>query len=106
MSGSRSASRVARRPPSRLVELTQKRIRAPGHVPTPPRPQTGFASGRPSPRGLPHPVYKGAGISANPLQALGVLLRAPDINVGAAADHGRGFLVERADDAPGRADDQ
>ena len=34
----------------------RQELRVPGHVPTPPRPQTGFASGRPSPKGRPHPV--------------------------------------------------
>ena len=33
-----------------LARAEAMEIRDPGHVPTPPRPQTGFASGRPSPR--------------------------------------------------------
>ena len=50
---------VARRPASGDLHrhLTLNRtleLRDPGHVPTPPRPQTGFARGRPSPRGRPH----------------------------------------------------
>ena len=36
-----------RRPADR--ERLSKELRVPGHVPTPPRPQTGFARGRPSP---------------------------------------------------------
>ena len=36
------------------LNATNKELRDPGHVPTPPRPQTGFARGRPSPRGRPH----------------------------------------------------
>ena len=33
----------------------QQELRVPGHVPTPPRPQTGFARGRLSPKSRPHP---------------------------------------------------
>src|SRR5580700_2781768 len=33
---------------------SHKELRVPGHVPTPPRPQTGFARGRLSPKGRPH----------------------------------------------------
>ena len=104
------------RPPSRRVDAGRMRLmrgknrnRGPGHVPTPPRPQTGFASGRPSPRGRPHLFENGKPCvwkSADPLQAGGILLEAPHIDVGAAADQVGRFLVERADDARGRADDQ
>src|SRR5450830_1803753 len=52
------------------------------------------------------PCFYGAGFSADALQALGVLPRAPHIDVGAAANNGHQFVVERADRARGRADDQ
>ena len=39
--------------PLNCVNL-RKELRDPGHVPTPPRPQTGFARGRLSPRRRPH----------------------------------------------------
>src|SRR5690348_17822914 len=42
------------RPPLPPLAETNTELRGPGHVPTPPRPQTGFARGRPSPRGRPH----------------------------------------------------
>ena len=47
MFGSRSAIPVRRALPPLHVELEE--LREPGHVPTPPRPQTGFACGRLSP---------------------------------------------------------
>ena len=40
-------------PPRRRAEQ-RSGARDPGHVPTPPRPQTGFARGRLSPRSRPH----------------------------------------------------
>ncbi len=48
------ARRTAHGSRDSLGALTGKGIRVPGHVPTPPRPQTGFASGRLSPKGRPH----------------------------------------------------
>ena len=53
------AIRMPRRPrhprarPTRASN-SHKELRVPGHVPTPPRPQTGFARGRLSPRSRPH----------------------------------------------------
>jgi len=44
MFGLRSASREERRQLQRRDRETKQRIRVPGHVPTPPRPQTGFAA--------------------------------------------------------------
>src|SRR3954452_17832910 len=44
--------------------------------------------------------------SADPLQPLGVLLRALDVDVGAARDHRDGLFIERADSARRRTDDQ
>ncbi len=49
-----------RRDRDRFVALTRKGTRDPGHVPTPPRPQTGFARGRPSPKGRPHLFLRAA----------------------------------------------
>src|ERR1700730_4696962 len=51
MFGSRSAIPVRRALPPLRVDLEE--LREPGHVPTPPRPQTGFACGRLSPRSRP-----------------------------------------------------
>jgi hypothetical protein len=48
------ARRAARRAGHRVVALsTRERKRVPGHVPTPPRPQTGFAAAG-LPQGRPH----------------------------------------------------
>src|SRR5262249_16372251 len=45
------ARRAARGAGHRIIALSaRERMRVPGHVPTPPRPQTGFAGGRPPPR--------------------------------------------------------
>ena len=46
--------RPAGRSRNRHVTLTRRISSRPGHVPTPPRPQTGFARGRLSPRSRPH----------------------------------------------------
>ena len=37
-----------------LIANRTQELREPGHVPTPPRPQTGFARGRSSPKDWPH----------------------------------------------------
>src|SRR5579863_1737472 len=54
MSGLRSAILPPRRPLCPRARQSNKELRVPGHVPTPPRPQTGFARGRLSPRSRPH----------------------------------------------------
>src|SRR6202051_4636967 len=38
-----------------LIANQTQELREPGHVPTPPRPQTGFARGQSSPKDWPHP---------------------------------------------------
>ena len=48
------ARRTAHGPATVSSRYTEQGIRVPGHVPTPPRPQTGFASGRLSPKSRPH----------------------------------------------------
>ena len=59
-SGSRSAIRGRRSATARCIRTlsrelqTRRRLRDPGHVPTPPRPQTGFARGRLFPQSRPH----------------------------------------------------
>ena len=101
----RPTAATASRRAERNAHADNRRSR-PGHVPTPPRPQTGFASGRPPP-GPAAPFFgdpaRGLSRSASgPWRSASSAAH----NVGAAADHGGGFLVERADHARRRADDQ
>src|SRR5262245_11157938 len=45
-------------------------------------------------------------VSAHPHQSVRILLPAPHVDIGAGADHRRGFFVECTDDARGRANNQ
>src|SRR5450631_3127490 len=105
MSGSRSASRMARRPRSRLAKQTLERNSRSRSRPHP-SPSPDRVRERPAlPQGPAAPFLGGCD-SADPLQALRVLLRALHIDIGAAADHLDKFLIERANRARRRADDQ
>src|SRR5262249_40442339 len=77
MFGSRSANRVRRRRRPRRAEQHQ-RIRAPGHVPTPPRPPTAFAPPppRPPPRGS-----RGARPPPGPAEIICILKKNPTLLV-------------------------
>src|SRR6478672_1339418 len=102
MYGSRWATRRRRPPPPARAE-TNKGDSRPGHVPTPPRPRPGCE--RPASPKAGRTVFEESK-STDALEALGVALPAPDINVGAFADHRHDLVVDAADGARGRTNNK